>query len=67
MTNVNRVKARPAEAGGLAAAVAALIVYALGSDDPALIAPLLIVVGSVPAIVTWCVELVRRRNGTPGS
>lgn len=63
---MNKAKARPAETGGLAAAVVALIVYALGVDDPALVAPLIIVVGSVPAAVTFLVELVRgrRENGS---
>lgn len=63
---MNRAKARPAETGGLAAAVVALIVYALGVDDTALVAPLIIVVGSVPAAITWTVELLRRRNGELG-
>ena len=60
------MKARPAETGGLAASVVALIVYALGVDDPALVAPLIIVVGSVPAAVTFLVELIRgrRENGS---
>jgi hypothetical protein len=59
---MNTAKARPAETGGLAAAVVALLVYALGVDDPALVAPLIIVVGAVPAGITWLVELMRRRD-----
>lgn len=63
---MNTVKTRPAETGGLAAAVVALVVYFTGSNDPALIAPLLIIVGSVPAAVTWLVGVIRSRNGQDG-
>lgn len=59
---MNRARARPAETGGLAAAVVAILVYVLGVDDQALVVPLIVVVGSVPAAITWLVELVRRRD-----
>jgi hypothetical protein len=51
---------RPAEAGGVAAAVALLIGRFAGIEDPDVIVALGIVVGFVPAAVTWLVELVRR-------
>lgn len=63
---MNRVSKRPAETGGLAAAVVALIVYGFGAGDPALVAPLLVVVGAVPAVVTWLVELLRGRASAAG-
>lgn len=61
------IASRPAEsAGGLAAAVAVLIVYALGIDDPGVFAALTVVVGAVPAAVTFAVNLVRRRQPEAG-
>jgi len=63
---MNRAKARPAETGGLAAAVVALIVYGLGIDDPAMVAPLIIAVGAVPAAITFLVETVRGRRAQDG-
>lgn len=53
------VAARPAETGGLAAALAVLIAYFAGLDDPAVIAALVIVVGALPAVITWCVVKYR--------
>lgn len=58
------IATRPAEsAGGLAAAVTVLIVYALGIDDPGVFAALVIVVGAVPAAVTCLVGLLRQPQG----
>ncbi len=53
---------RPAESAGVAASVAVLIVTALGVDDPKVYAALVVVVGFVPAAVTFLVELVRGRR-----
>ncbi len=62
---MSKIQTRPAETGGLAAAVAALLVYALGVDDQAVVVPLIIVVGAVPAAITFLVELVRGRREAP--
>lgn len=52
-----RAKQRPAEvAAGAAGAVAALIVYFTGADATAVLVPLIVVIGAVPAAVTWAVE-----------
>lgn len=52
---------RPAEtATGLAAAVAVLICALLSVDDPTIYGALLIVIGALPGIVTWGVELMRK-------
>lgn len=58
------VKQRPAEAGGAATAAAALIARAFGVKDPNTLTYLIIVVGAVPAAITFLVGLVRRRNGS---
>lgn len=42
--------------------MAVLITYVAGIEDPSVTAALVIVVGAVPGIVTWCVELFRRRG-----
>jgi hypothetical protein len=52
-------KTRPAETTALAAAIVVLICYLVGVDDPAVIAALTIVVGAIPGVVTWIVELRR--------
>jgi len=51
---------RPAESAAVAASVAVLIAWAVGLTDPAVFAALVVVVGAVPATVTWLVELRRR-------
>lgn len=56
---LSAVKSRPAEATALAAAIVVLFCYLIGVDDPAVIASLTVVVGAVPGIVTWVVELRR--------
>ena len=50
---------RPAESGGVAAAIAVLIAYFAGLDNPGVIAALAAVVGFIPAAVTWIVTLIR--------
>lgn len=47
---------RPAETGAIAAAIALLVGKLLGVDDPDTLTALGIVVGFVPAAITWCVE-----------
>lgn len=56
------MQGRPAETVGVAAAVAVLIAYFAGIDDPGLIAAMAVIVGFIPAAVTWCVELARKRR-----
>jgi hypothetical protein len=52
---------RPAETtSGVAGAVAALVAYFTHITDPAIVAALVVVVGFVPAAVTWLVTLLRR-------
>jgi energy-converting hydrogenase Eha subunit B len=55
------IESRPAETGGFAAAMAVLICYLLGVDDPGLLAALTVVVGTLPGIITWIV--VQSRKG----
>lgn len=59
------MRSRPAETGGAAAGVAVLIAKLLGANDPTTIASLAVVVGLVPAAITFLVELVRRKTTTP--
>jgi hypothetical protein len=56
----NLPQKRPAELGGVAGAVAILLAWALGVDNPAIIAALGVVVGFVPAAITWTVATVRK-------
>lgn len=61
---VNGAREHPAETTGtLAGAIAALVVYFGGIDDPAIVVPLIVVIGAVPALVTSLVGLVRGRQG----
>ncbi len=53
------VRTRPAETGGVASAMALLIAYACGVKDTGVIIALGVVVGFVPAAITWTVEVVR--------
>ncbi len=59
---MGKLRNRPAESAGVAASVAVLIVTALGVSDPQVYAALVIVVGFVPAAVTFLVELARGRK-----
>jgi hypothetical protein len=59
------VTQHPAETSGVAGAVTLLIVHALGVTDVNTIVALGIVVGFIPAAVTWAVALWRKRNGAP--
>lgn len=42
--------------------MAVLIGWLADIDDPSVYAALVIVVGAVPAAITWAVELMRRRG-----
>lgn len=57
----------PAEIGGVAGSVALLIAHLLGLTDPGLIVSLAVVVGFIPAAITWAVNLVRGRQGNGGN
>ena len=54
-----KVSQRPAETGAFAGALAVLIAYLLGLDDPGLLAALTVVIGALPGIITWIVTLAR--------
>jgi hypothetical protein len=56
----NLPQKRPAELGGAAGSVAILVAWALGVDDAGIIAAIGVVVGFVPAAITWTVTTVRR-------
>lgn len=49
---------RPAETGGVAGAIALLVAHLLGVDDATVIVALAVVVGFVPAAITWLVVLL---------
>jgi hypothetical protein len=51
---------RPAEVGGVAAAVAFLIARLLGVTDAATVTALGTVVGFIPAAITWAVVQFRK-------
>lgn len=50
---------RPAETGGVAAAAALLVARALGVDDAGTITAIAVVIGFVPAAITWLVVTLR--------
>lgn len=56
------MKSRPAETGGVASAVALLIARIAGVDDIDTVTALAIVVGFVPAAVTWIVNLKEKKS-----
>jgi hypothetical protein len=53
---------RPAELSGLAGAVTILVAHLLGVTDPETIVAMGVIVGALPAAVTWAVELIRGRR-----
>jgi hypothetical protein len=53
---------RPAETGGVAAAVTLLIVRLLGLEDVDTVVALGVVVGFVPAAITWLATLIRPKG-----
>jgi hypothetical protein len=62
-TPIEIAKSRPAEtAMPIATVVAALISKLLGVEDTDTIFYLALVISFVPAAVTWCVELAKRKS-----
>jgi hypothetical protein len=53
---------RPAEYGGVTGAVAVLIGHIAGINDAGTLAALAVVVGFIPAAITWAVTLVRKKS-----
>lgn len=51
---------RPAEYAGVAGALALLVAHSLGVTDGDVITSLAVVIGFIPAVVTWIVTLVRK-------
>jgi hypothetical protein len=54
-----KIQQRPAETAGVASAIAFMICYLAGVDDPGVLAAIGTIVGFVPAVVTWIVVTVR--------
>jgi len=52
---------RPAETTALAASIAVLICWLAGVDDPAILTALTVVVGAIPGVVTWIVDMRRSK------
>jgi hypothetical protein len=59
---VDLLHERPAESGGVAGAVALLISYFAGVTDAGVVVAIGVVVGFVPAAITWAVNLARGRK-----
>ena len=59
------MRRRPAETSTAAGALAVLVGYVLGIRDPEVLVALTVVLGTVPAAVTWLVELVGGRQAPP--
>lgn len=59
---MNGAAKHPAELGGVAGAIAVLIAHFAGITDADTIVALAVVVGFIPAAVTFTVELFRRRK-----
>lgn len=59
MSDPNIVQRRPAETTTGAAAIALLIAYFAGLDDTQVVLALSVVIGLLPALVTWLVTLIR--------
>jgi succinate-acetate transporter protein len=55
---------RPAETGGVAAALALLVAHFLGLDDAGVITALAVVIGGIPAVITGIVA-TRRGEDAP--
>lgn len=54
------VQQRPAETAGAAGSVALLVAHLLGVTDATTITSLAVVLGFVPASVTWLVTLIKK-------
>lgn len=53
------VAARPAETGGIAGSIGLLVGRAAGIKDPDTLVAIGVVLGFVPAAITWLVTLIR--------
>lgn len=53
------VSRRPAETGAIAGAIALLAGYFFGIEDPEVLLSLGVVIGALPAGITWVVEKIR--------
>lgn len=53
------VRARPAETGGITSSLGVALAVLLGVDDVETIAALTVIVGFIPAAITWTVNLWR--------
>jgi hypothetical protein len=51
---------RPAETGAVAGAIALLIGYFAGIDDAAVLTAMGVVIGFIPAAITWLVTTFRK-------
>lgn len=56
------MKSRPAETGGVAAALALLVARIAGIDDINTVTAIAIVIGFIPAAVTWVVTLTQKEK-----
>lgn len=61
------MRSRPAETGGVAGAVAFLICYFAGVHDAGVLTALGVVLGFLPAAITWMVGLVKGKSSPPTS
>jgi hypothetical protein len=58
-------KDRPAETGtAVAAAIAVIICAILDVDDQDILFAITIIVGAIPGVITWIVNLRRRKEST---
>ena len=56
---------RPAESGGVAGALALLVAHLFGVNDATVIVSLAVVVGFVPAAITWLIVTFKGKPSTP--
>jgi len=61
------VTSRPAETGGVAAALALLVAHLVGVTDATTVTALAVVVGFVPAAITWLVVTLHLGHGASSS
>jgi hypothetical protein len=54
--------ARPAESGAVAGAVALLIGHFAGIDDAGVLTAMGVVIGFIPAAITWIVNTFRKKG-----
>lgn len=57
---------RPAETGAVAGAIALLIGYFAGIDDAAVLTAMGVVIGFMPAAITWLVTTFRKPKAKAG-